>query len=156
MHLPRSYSRPWRWPAAVSLAAIAGIHIALVPAHLREAPYAGALFMALSLAALAIAILLLISSHQLVWVGAGALSLTAILAYVLSRSVGLPSLPDDVGDWLNPLGVAALLSETAAAWICWRALRPVLTRPGARAAWSGAGASGYGLPSRTRDIGRSR
>jgi hypothetical protein len=104
------------------LAATACIHIALVPAHLREAPYAGALFIALSTAALAVCILLVTSNHQLAWLGAAALSLTALLAYVVSRSIGLPSLADDTGDWLNPLGVAATLSETATALICWHAL----------------------------------
>lgn len=54
--------------------------------------------------------------------GAEALSLTALLAYVISRSIGLPSLTDDIGDWLNPLGVAATLSETATALICWHSL----------------------------------
>lgn len=122
MDLHRSPSSQWRWPTATALAVTAGIHIALVPAHLREAPYAGALFIALSATALVIAILLVACNHRLVWLGAGALSLTALLAYVVSRSVGLPSLADDLGDWLNPLGVAAVLCETAAVLICWHAL----------------------------------
>jgi hypothetical protein len=122
MDLHLSPASQWRWPAVTALALTAGIHIALVPAHLREAPYAGALFISLSAAALAIAILLVAFDHRLVWLGAGALSLTALLAYVVSRSVGLPLLADDVGDWLNSLGVAAVLSETAAALICWHAL----------------------------------
>src|SRR5690242_14947110 len=122
MDLKLSPSPHWRWPTAVALTATACIHIALVPAHLHEAPYAGALFIALSTAALSVAILLLTSNHQLAWLGAAALSLTALLAYVISRSVGLPSLADDIGDWLNPLGVAATLSETATALTCWHAL----------------------------------
>jgi hypothetical protein len=111
----------WRWLTALLLAAIAGIHIALVPAHLREAPYAGWLFITLSASAVAVAILLVLLGHRMVWRGAGALSIMAALAYVASRSVGLPSLSDDLGDWLNPLGVAALLCETTAALICWNA-----------------------------------
>jgi hypothetical protein len=122
MDLYPSPASQWRWPAVIALAVTAGIHIALVPAHLREAPYAGALFIALSATALAIAMLLVACNHRLVWLGAGALSLTALLAYLVSRSVGLPSLADDLGDWLNPLGVAAVLSETVAGLGCWRAL----------------------------------
>ena len=53
----------------------------LVPDHLREAPYAGALFIALSAAALAAAILLVGTNHQLVWLGSWALALSALLAY---------------------------------------------------------------------------
>jgi hypothetical protein len=122
MDLKLSPSPHRRWAAAAALTATACIHIALVPAHLHEAPYAGALFIALSTAALSVAILLLTSNHQLAWLGAAALSLTALLAYVISRSTGLPSLADDIGDWLNPLGVAATLSETATALICLHAV----------------------------------
>ena len=107
-----------RWPAAACLAATAAIHMTLVPDHLREAPYAGALFIALSAAALAGALLLMAVDHELVWTGAAALCLAAVLSYILSRSVGLPSMSDDVGDWLNRLGIAAVACETAAVMIC--------------------------------------
>lgn len=103
----------WRWPAAVCLAAIAAVHIDIAPEHLREAPYAGVLFIALAAAALASAILLLTTNHPLAWAGAAALSLAALVAYLLSRSVGLPSLSDDIGDWLNTLGVVSVLAEAA-------------------------------------------
>jgi hypothetical protein len=117
------HSSPSRWLAVVGLAVTAAIHISLAPDHLREAPYAGVLFIALSTASLTFAVLLATSDHHLVWRGAAALSATALAAYVVSRSLGLPSLNDDVGDWINPLGVAAAISETATALVCWNALR---------------------------------
>lgn len=115
--LPRS-----RWAAAASLATTAGIHVALVPAHLREAPYAGALFVALSTACATVAVLLVARDHQFIWLGAAMLSVGALLAYTVSRSVGLPSLGDDIGDWLNPLGVVAAISEITTVLICWHTL----------------------------------
>ena len=111
MHLPYP-SSAWRWPAAAALAATAAIHMTLVPEHLHEAPYAGGLFIALSVAALAAALLLSATDHELVWLCAGAISTGAIVAYFLSRSVGLPSMSDDIGDWTNPLGLAAVACET--------------------------------------------
>jgi hypothetical protein len=108
----------WRWPAAAALSATAAIHMTLVPDHLREAPYAGALFIALSGAALATAMVLSATDHERVWLAAGAISLGALVAYLLSRSVGLPSLSDDIGDWANPLGLAAVTCETLTV-ICW-------------------------------------
>lgn len=111
-----------RSSAVVSLAATAGIHIALVPDHLREAPYAGAVFIAVSAVSLLVAILLVARGDRLAWVAGGTLALAAVLGYVASRSVGLPSLGDDVGDWLNPLGVAALLCELTVALLCCDAL----------------------------------
>jgi hypothetical protein len=49
---------------------------------------------------------------------AAAISLGALVAYFLSRSVGLPSMSDDIGDWANPLGLAAVACE-ALTLICW-------------------------------------
>ncbi|HSC03190.1 MAG TPA: hypothetical protein VLC49_07715 [Solirubrobacteraceae bacterium] len=113
----------WRWPAAAALSATAAIHMTLVPEHLHEAPYAGALFIALSAAALASAMVLAATDHELVWLVAIAISLGALVAYFVSRSVGLPSMPDDIGDWANPLGVAAVACE-AVTLICWIARSP--------------------------------
>lgn len=112
----------WRWLVIVALTTTAGIHITLVPQHLREAPYAGALFIALSASALTAALLLAMRDHQLAWLAAGTLSLAALVGYLASRSIGLPSLTDDIGDWLNPLGIVASLCETAVALISWHAL----------------------------------
>jgi hypothetical protein len=108
-----SLTSRWRWPAAGALSATAAIHLALVPSHLREAPYAGALFIALSASAVVVAILLLAAGDRLAWITAAGLATAAVVAYVVSRSVGLPSMADDVGDWINPLGVAALACEIA-------------------------------------------
>jgi hypothetical protein len=132
MDLLRSYSLSrapgWRWLAVGALTVTAALHAELVPEHLREAPYAAALFIALSAAALSVAALLAVRDHQLAWLGAGALSLAALLAYLASRSVGLPSLSDDVGDWLNPLGVASLLCETVVVCVTWPVLSIGLRR----------------------------
>ena len=118
MHESYTSSWSWRWPAAAGLSATAAIHMTLVPQHLHEAPYAGALFIALSAAALAVAMLLSAGDHDRVWLAALAISLGALVAYFLSRSVGLPSLSDDVGDWTNPLGLAAVACETLTL-VCW-------------------------------------
>ena len=61
---------------------------------------------------------LLVRSDPLIWMMSAALVFGAMLAYLASRSIGLPSLAEDVGDWLSPLGMAALLVEVAAALMC--------------------------------------
>ncbi len=126
-----SADRGWRWIVAALLLVLAGIHLALVPQHLREAPYAGALFIALSAGAIVVAAGLIVSPPRLAWPAAVALSLGAVCAYVVSRSIGLPSLQDDVGDWLNPLGLAALLTEGATLLVC-AAARPACRPPSGR------------------------
>jgi hypothetical protein len=136
MDLARSSTLGRRWLTVACLAATASIHISIAPDHLREAPYAGVLFVALAAAALAAAVLLLITRDDRVWAAAAALSASALVAYVLSRSVGLPMLADDVGDWLNPLGVLALLSELTALVACTHELRRAC--PGRTVAEAGA------------------
>ena len=38
--------------------------------------------------------------------------LLAVTAFLASRTVGLPQLADDVGNWTEPLGFPALVSES--------------------------------------------
>jgi hypothetical protein len=123
MDLHRSSTLLWRVLTAGCLDVIAVVHIAIAPDHLREAPYAGVLFIALATAALVNAALLLTTQDERAWALTAALSVSALAAYLISRSVGLPLLGDDVGDWLNPLGVLAVLSEATALLVAGLALR---------------------------------
>ena len=115
-------SSTWRWPAALALGATAAIHLALAPAHLREAPYAGVLFIALSASALIVAALVVAAGDRLAWSAAAGLCGAAAAGYAASRSVGLPAMSDDIGDWINPLGVAAVACEAAVIAIAVRVL----------------------------------
>ena len=113
--------RPLRFPTAALLLATAGIHIPIIGQHLREAPYIGVLFILLALVATVLAVLLLTRDCTLVWLASAGMTIAAVLAYVLSRSIGLPQIGDDIGNWLDPLGLAALSVETltvvAAIWV---------------------------------------
>ncbi|MGH3261203.1 MAG: hypothetical protein ACRDNS_04320, partial [Trebonia sp.] len=46
-----------------------------------------------------------------VWASTAFVGAIAILAYVLSRSVGLPQIHDDIGHWADPLGIVAIVGE---------------------------------------------
>jgi hypothetical protein len=45
------------------------------------------------------------------WAAAGALALTVILGYTLSRTTGLPQATADIDNWGEPLGMASLFVE---------------------------------------------
>jgi hypothetical protein len=124
-----------RHAAALLLVTTAVIHIDLVPEHLREAPYAGILFALLAASTLLLAGLVLVRDQPSAWTVTGAISLAAIAGYALSRTVGLPSMDDDVGDWLNPLGVVAVCAETLTVLI---SLRCALVRTTSRTMARGA------------------
>lgn len=102
---------PLRWTAILSLVVAGAIHIPVTPEHLREAPYIGALFIALTVVCLALALTMLLSDTAGVWGTAGGVTALAFAAYAVSRTVGLPQIGDDVGNWLEPLGIAAVCAE---------------------------------------------
>jgi hypothetical protein len=102
---------PTRWSTSILLLVTAGAHIPLVPEHLEEAPYVGWLFAVLSVTCIALAAAILVSDRPRLWILVGTICLAALLAFLASRTVGLPQLGDDVGDWTEPLGYPAVASE---------------------------------------------
>jgi hypothetical protein len=114
---------PLRYPAA-GLALVAGLaHVPVTPEHLREAPYIGVMFIVLTTACVLLAAALLIVDSVLVWSTLGVTTMVAVVAYAVSRTIGLPLMADDVGNWLEPLGIVSVVTETAVSALALVALR---------------------------------
>ncbi|GIL27922.1 hypothetical protein [Actinocatenispora comari] len=101
----------WRLPAAVGAAAMTVAHVPVLEEHLATAPLVGVGFALLSVVGIVLAALLLSADTARVWAAAGLVAALAIAGYLLSRSVGLPTIRDDVGHWADPLGILALAGE---------------------------------------------
>lgn len=119
-----------RTVAVVGLAGVALVHVLDAPDTFAAAPYKGWLYVALIVGSLATAAVLLRRSDPRAWAAAGLLSAGAFLAFVVSRTVGLPQGADDIGNWWEPLGLASLFVEgslvaLAAAVLYERAALPV-------------------------------
>jgi hypothetical protein len=99
-----------RWWGVALIAVTGVIHLILAPEHGDYAPYLGLLFVANGLGA-ALAVVGIARQARWGWVIGVLVAGGAAIAYVWSRSVGLPSLPEDDSEWLDPLGLVALLSE---------------------------------------------
>ncbi len=69
------------------------------------------LYMALCVAAIATAGWTLASRSRASLLAAGALAARVIAGYVVNRTVGLPNATDDIGNWVEPLGLASLVVE---------------------------------------------
>jgi hypothetical protein len=120
----RPLHSPLRWVAAVLLLATAATHVPLVPGHLKEAPYIGMLFLALSAASLTLAVLVVLADTSVVWAAVGVMTLLAVIAFLASRTVGLPMIGDDVGNWTEPLALPAVAAEVSALLAAAAVLRP--------------------------------
>ncbi|QNN51752.1 hypothetical protein [Nocardioides mesophilus] len=70
------------------------------------------LFIALSVVSVTLAATLLVADTLPVWAVSVVVNALAVTAYVVSRATALPHLGDDVGNWTEPLGMAAVLAET--------------------------------------------
>lgn len=105
---------PWRWLTAYSLLINAAIHLILTPMHLEEAPYVGVLFVLLSSACIVLAGALVLSDTPVAWAATGTVSLLGLLAFLACRTVGLPQLADDTGNWSDPYGWLTIAVETLA------------------------------------------
>jgi hypothetical protein len=112
-----------RWFAAVLLVVVAAVHVPMVPDHLQEAPYIGALFIALSVVSVSLAAVIAIWDSPAVWTATGLVTLLALVGFLLSRTIGLPELGDDIGNWTEPLGFPAMAAETLATAVAATVLR---------------------------------
>jgi hypothetical protein len=98
--------------AAIALILVTGaIHFIDAPSSFGDATYKGVLFLANGIAAVVAAFGIQRGERTWGW-GLGVLVAGgALVAYVISRTVGLPGLVPDV--WLEPLGILSLMVEAA-------------------------------------------
>jgi hypothetical protein len=99
--------------ASLGLVAVAALHLAAAGAEWADARGIFWLFVGLAAVSLSLAVRLWLGLDRWAWGAVAAVSASAIVGYVLSRTTGLPGATDDIGDWVNPLGIAALAVEVA-------------------------------------------
>lgn len=102
-----------RATAIFSLLAIGAIHSLQIVATFDAAPLLGVAFVALVAATVFVAAGFLTPPDSRMWVRAALLGLGAILGYVFTRTVSSPLDNQDVGNWSEMLGLAALFIEGA-------------------------------------------
>ncbi len=98
--------------AGIGLILVTGlIHLIEAPDSFDDALYKGVLFIANGLAAAVAAFGILRGNRVWGWGLGIAVAAGSFLGYVASRTVGLPGLPPEPQNWLEPLGVASLIVE---------------------------------------------
>jgi hypothetical protein len=100
-----------RAAAVVGLAGVAVIHLLDSIGKFHETPYMGWMYIGLMLGCIATGAALIAGHFREAWVATVVLPLAAIVGFVLTRTTGLPQARGDVGNWTEPLGLAALFTE---------------------------------------------
>ena len=103
-----------RTMGALALAALAVIHVVDLPATLGPDRLVGIGYLGIIVAAVLVGGVMVAWSHWLEWAAAGAVAVSAMSGYLLTRALPGGFLGDhaDVGNWRCPLGIAALSVET--------------------------------------------
>ena len=97
--------------AAIALVVVVGLtHLTGTPQHYRVAPYVGVGFVA-NFAGALVAAVGIYRDTTWGWVLGALVAGGALIMYVVSRSVGLPSFEHVVGRWSGPLGLLSLVVE---------------------------------------------
>ena len=113
---------PWRGVVALAALVAALAHVPVIGPHLDEAPYMGVLFVVLTVGCSAIALAALVRDAAAVYGLAVLTCGLAVLGYAATRLIAFPMLADDVGNWLEPLGVVSVISESVVVIAAVRAL----------------------------------
>jgi len=100
--------------AALTLVALAVIHVLDLPGTLGPTPLVGIGYLGIIVSAVVIGGVLIARPHWLAWGAAAAVAGSAMGGYVLTRSLRGGFLGDhhDVGNWHCSLGIAALSVES--------------------------------------------
>ena len=103
-------------PAVRAVTVIGLIAVGIVHALEIQGQVSGAVWLTIGFCLLAViapaaGLWLLIRPSLLTWEAAGLVCALAAAGYVLTRSVPVPGDAGDVGNWLEPLGMASLITE---------------------------------------------
>jgi len=119
-----------RSAGAVGLGAIALIHLLDLQGKLSETPYLGIAYIGLIVGCIAAAGLLIRGDVRRGWILGGGLAAATLVGYAINRTLGMPSAMDDVGNWLEPLGLASVFVEACVAVLAAVELRAFKARSG--------------------------
>jgi hypothetical protein len=100
-----------RATAAIGLISVGLIHVLEIQGQLSGSAWLTAGFCLLAACAPAAGLWLLARPSSVAWQFSGVVCFLAAGGYILTRSVPVPGDRSDVGNWLEPLGVAALFTE---------------------------------------------
>ncbi len=94
----------------VALAITGFIHLKDMSEKFAEVPYLGVGYGLIVIGSI-VSIVLLARGDRRGWMLGGAMSLATLVGYTLSRTTGLPTSTDDIGNWSETLAIWAGVAE---------------------------------------------
>ena len=124
-----------RIAVGLALAVTAAIHVLDLPSKIEEVPYLAVAYVFLIVASFVIMERLFRRGILIDYLAAIGLGLAILLAFVVNRTVGMPGATDDIGNWLEPLGLLSLVVE---GFVVWQAAAAVALLRGTNSAQASA------------------
>ena len=87
-----------------------------LPSKVQEVPYLAVAYVLLIVASFVIMERIFRHGILIDYLAAIGLGLAILLAFVVNRTVGMPGATDDIGNWLEPLGLLSLVVEGFVVW----------------------------------------
>ena len=110
--MPTLYQRVMTAGAVlVGLAGIIAIHVMDLQGKLVETPYLGVGYIAVCLVAGFLMVRMVSGPTRLDFLAAAGLSAAVFAGFVVNRTIGMPSATEDIGNWMEPLGLLSLVVE---------------------------------------------
>ncbi|CAN5595668.1 hypothetical protein BH10ACT1_BH10ACT1_17490 [soil metagenome] len=104
-----------RGAGVVGLGAIALVHLLDLQGKISETPYLGYAYIGLVIGCVAAAAMLIRGNVRTGWLLGGGLAVATLVGYAVNRTIGMPSATEDIGNWLEPLGLASIFIEACVA-----------------------------------------
>jgi len=105
---------------ALGLISIAIIHILDLPSKWSEVRYLGVGYVGVIIASLVLVERIVLKKNIIDYYLAAALSGSVLAGFIMTRTVGMPGAMDDIGNWLEPVGLVSIVVE---AFVIWNSLR---------------------------------
>jgi hypothetical protein len=100
-----------RTVTALGLVGIALIHLVELPDTLDDQAYVGGLFIAAIVSSLLLVAVLSRTDDSRAWAATGGFAALVLIAFLLSRTTGLPGFTDYKGVWDDPSGLQSMVVE---------------------------------------------
>lgn len=105
-----------KFAVIVGLAGIAAIHVMDLPGKFAETPYLAWAYMGMIAAAAVLIERIVRNAKPIDFLAAAGLGASALVGFIINRSVGMPGAMGDIGNWFEPLGFLSMFVEGFTVW----------------------------------------